>query len=122
MKRLLILLALTLLFTFTFAQDPNWNFKEWGGDFAGFVGVIIVLIAAGRRYVFKTLDGDAVKGIAVLLGVALGVASSFAGVFDGWFTGATTGLLAGLASFVGVDVLRDVVIGQGMSGKSEAAG
>jgi low temperature requirement protein LtrA len=118
MKRLLIFL--TLLLGVAFAQDPNWNFKEWGQDFAGFVGVIVVLIAVGRRYAFKSLDGDAVKGIAVLLGVVLGVASSFAGVFDGWLAGATTGLLAGLASFVGVDVLRDVVIGQGMSGKSEA--
>jgi peptidoglycan/LPS O-acetylase OafA/YrhL len=118
----LIVLLASLVVSFAFAQavEPNWNFTTWGGSLLAFAGGVSAIMAVVRRYVWKELDGELVKVVAIGVGVAAGISLSFTGQFDTILSGAINGLLAGLGSFLGVDALRDVVMGQGMSGKSGA--
>lgn len=116
MKRILFFMAILLLIGLAFAQaiEPNWDITAWGTDVATLAGGVIAIMAILRRYVIKDLDGELVKIVAVIVGVLTGVALSFTPLLDGSIlAGATHGLMGGLASFLGVDVVRDVVRGQG---------
>lgn len=112
--------ALLTLFALAFAQvvEPNWNVGGWSGSLLLFAGGVISIVTVIRRYVWTTLDGPLVQAVAVAVGVVAGIGLAIAGQYDSILAGAWNGLLAGAASFLGVDVIRDVVGGQGTSGKA----
>lgn len=121
-NRLYRILAFSLIFTlvalaFAQAVEPNWNVTAWAGSLLAFAGGVSAIMAVIRRYAWKSLDGDLVKGVAVAVGVATGIVLAIFNQFDSIAAGAVQGLLAGLGSFLGVDVLRDVVGGQGKAGE-----
>lgn len=110
---LLVIVTLMLLMTWAYAQpEPNWQVNEWAASLAAFAGGVVAIVALIRRYLWKDLDGPIVQALAIGVGVAVGAAlGAMPGAFDGIVTGAWNGLLAGAASFLGVDVVREVVQG-----------
>lgn len=110
---LLVFLILMLLMTSAYAQpEPNWQVNEWAASLAAFAGGVAGIVALVRKYVWKTLEGPLVQAFAIGVGVVVGAGlGAMPGAFDGIVVGAWNGLLAGAASFLGVDVVREVVRG-----------
>lgn len=124
-NRIMLMLVLLLLGMALAAQavEPNWDFRSWAGNTVTFAGGVAAVTALLRRYVLKSLDGPAVRfvaiGVGVVLGAGLGLVPGDWG-FPSLLEGAWNGLMAGAVSFLGVDALRDIALGQGTSGSDSS--
>jgi len=112
MRRILVATSV-LVFGLAMAQDVGipTNLAEWFASQASLAAVVAALIALVRKHLWKGLDGVAVVGVSVALGIALaylGHRLNYLGA--DWFT---FGLIAGLLASGGVDALRGIVKGGG---------
>jgi hypothetical protein len=112
MRRILVA-ASVLAFGLALAQDVGIppNLAEWFVSQASLAAVVIALVALIRKHLWKGLDGVAVVGVSVALGIVLaylGHRLNYLGA--DWFT---FGLTAGLLASGGVDAIRSVLKGGG---------
>ena len=108
-----ILAASVLVFGLALAQDVGIppNLAEWFVSQASLAAVVAALVALIRKHLWKGLDGVAVVGVSVALGIALaylGHRLNYLGA--DWFL---FGLMAGLLASGGMDALRGIVKGGG---------
>ena len=108
-----ILAASVLVFGLALAQDVGipTNLADWFVSQASLAAVVAALVALVRKHVWKSLDGMAVVGVSVALGIVLaylGHRLNYLGA--DWFT---FGLTAGLLASGGVDAIRSVLKGGG---------
>jgi hypothetical protein len=121
MRRILVA-ASVLAFGLALAQDVGIppNLAEWFVSQASLAAVVIALVALIRKHLWKGLDGVAVVGVSVALGIVLaylGHRLNYLGA--DWFT---FGLTAGLLASGGVDALRGIVKGGGGGAPGGAGG
>ena len=118
MKRLFrfSLASFLLMFAlaFAFAQgvaDIPLDFANWFVDAAKLSVAVVAIVAAGRKYVFKTLDGSAVPIAALVLAVFISVLGFFLHQFGGaldLFGAIIYGLTAGIQAVALVEGGRAV--------------
>jgi hypothetical protein len=119
MRRTLVA-ALVLVFGLALAQDASipTNVTEWFTSQVSLAAVVAALVALVRKHVWKSLDGVAVVGVSVALGIVLAHLGHRLGYLGtDWFV---FGLTAGLLASGGVDALRGIM--KGGSGASSGAG
>jgi small basic protein len=105
MRRILVA-ASVLAFGLTLAQDVGIppNLADWFASQAALAAVVAALVALVRKHVWKSLDGPAVVGTSVALGVVLAYLGHRLGYLGSdWFT---FGMVAGLLASGGVDAIR----------------
>jgi len=112
MRRILVT-ASVLVFGLALAQDASipTNVAEWFTSQVSLAAVVAALVALVRKHVWKSLDGVAVVGVSVALGILLSYLDhrlSYLGA--NWFA---FGLAAGLLASGGVDALRAITRGGG---------
>jgi len=112
MRRILVA-ASVLVFGLALAQDVGIppDLAEWFASQASLAAAVAALVALIRKHVWKSLDGVAVVGVSVALGIALaylGHRLNYLGA--DWFP---FGLMAGLLASGGMDALRGIVKGGG---------
>jgi uncharacterized membrane protein len=106
-----ILAASVLVFGLALAQDASipTNVAEWFTSQVSLAAVVAALVALVRKHVWKSLDGVAVVGVSVALGIVLAYLGHRLGYLGAdWFV---FGLAAGLLASGGVDALRAIVKG-----------
>jgi hypothetical protein len=91
------------------AQDVGIspNLAEWFASQASLAAVVAAIVALIRKHLWKGLDGVAVVGVSVALGIVLahlGHRLNYLGA--DWFT---FGLVAGLLASGGVDAIRSIL-------------
>jgi hypothetical protein len=114
MRRILAT-ASVLALGLALAQDVGipTNLAEWFASQASLAAVVAALVALVRKHVWKSLDGVAVVGVSVALGIALAYLGHRWGYLGAdWLT---FGLMAGFLASGGVDAIRNVLKG-GSSG------
>ena len=102
------LVALALLGSLALAQggDIPTDISQWFASTASLAAVVAALVALIRKHILKTLDGLAVVGVSLVLGVGLAYVGKLLGYLGGdWLL---FGLSAGLMASGGVDLLRSV--------------
>lgn len=118
MKRITLFLLVLILTGVALAATldvmppiPDLDLEGWARDSAAFAGVIAFVVYLVRTYVWRALDGDAVKTFSVILGALGGAALGLlTGFFDGnVISGIAHGLTAGVFSFIGVDAGRSIL-------------
>ena len=113
--------ALVLTLGPALAQDASTSTSvaEWFASQASLAAVVAALVALVRKHVWKGLDGPAVVGVSVALGIALAYLGHRMGYLGAdWFV---FGVAAGLLASGSVDALRSIVKG-GSGGAPENAG
>jgi hypothetical protein len=110
-----------LVFGLALTQDVGIppDLAEWFASQASLAAVVAALVALIRKHLWRGLDGAAVVGVSVALGIVLahlGHRLGYLGTND-WFV---FGLAAGLLASGGVDALRGIMKGGG--GASSGAG
>jgi small basic protein len=121
MRRILVT-ALVLALGLALAQDVSipTNLAEWFVSQASLAAVVAALVALVRKHVWKSLDGPAVVGTSVALGVILAYLGHRLGhLGSDWFT---FGMVAGLLASGGVDALRGIAKGGGSGAPGGASG
>jgi small basic protein len=121
MRRILVT-ASVLAFGLALAQDAGIppNLAEWFASQASLAAVVAALVALIRKHLWKSLDGVAVVGFSVVLGIVLaylGHRLNYLGA--DWFT---FGLVAGFLASGGVDAIRSIVKGGGSGAPGGAGG
>jgi hypothetical protein len=121
MRRILAT-ASVLALGLALAQDAGipTNLAEWFTTQASLAAVVAALVALVRKHAWKSLDGVAVVGLSVALGIALaylGHRLNYLGA--DWFT---FGLMAGLLASGGVDAIRGALKGGGGGAPSATSG
>lgn len=114
------LVALALLGPMALAQgeDIPTDIAAWFTDVASLAAVVAALVALIRKHVLRSLDGVAVVGLSLALGVALAYLGHRMGyVGPDWLT---FGIGAGLAASGGTAWLRSIASGGG--GKNAPGG
>jgi hypothetical protein len=114
--------ASVLVFGLALAQDVGIppNLAEWFASQASLAAVVVALVALIRKHVWKSLDGMAVVGVGVALGIVLAyLGHRFNYLGADWFT---FGLMAGLLASGGVDAIRGALKGGGSSAHGGAGG
>jgi uncharacterized membrane protein len=117
-----ILAASVLVFGLALAQDASipTNVAEWFTSQVSLAAVVAALVALVRKHVWKSLDGVAVVGVSVALGIVLAYLGHRLGYLGAdWFV---FGLAAGLLASGGVDALRGIVKGGGGGAPGGASG
>jgi len=112
MRRILAT-ASVLALGLALAQDASipTNVAEWFVSQASLAAVVAALVALIRKHLWKGLDGVAVVGVSVALGIALAYLGHRLNYLEAdWFT---FGLMAGLLASGGVDAIRSVLKGGG---------
>jgi len=85
------------------------DISAWFASTASLAAVIAALIALVRKHVLRGLEGVAVVGVSLVLGVALAYAGKLLGYLSNdWLM---FGLSAGLLASGGVDLLRGIARG-----------
>ncbi len=110
MRRTLAM-ASVLAFGLALAQDVGIppNLADWFVSQASLAAVVAALVALVRKHLWRGLDGPAVVGVSVALGIALAFLGHRLGYLGAdWFI---FGLAAGLLASGGVDALRAIVKG-----------
>jgi hypothetical protein len=110
------------VFGLALAQDVGMppNLADWFVSQASLAAVVAALVALIRKHVWKGLDGPAVVGVSVALGIVLGYLGHGLGYLGSdWFT---FGMVAGLLASGGVDALRSIAKGGGSGAPSGASG
>jgi len=121
MRRILVA-ASVLVFGLALAQDGGIppDLAEWFASQASLAAVVAALVALVRKHLWKALDGVAVVGVSVALGIALAYLGHRLGYLGAdWFT---FGLMAGLLASGGVDAIRSVLKGGGGGAPGGAGG
>ncbi|AZF88267.1 rhomboid family intramembrane serine protease [Meiothermus phage MMP7] len=94
------------------AQDTgsiSTDISQWFASTASLAAVVAALMALVRKHILKGLDGLAVVGVSLVLGVGLAFLGKTLGYLGGdWLL---FGLSAGLMASGGVDLLRSVTRG-----------
>jgi hypothetical protein len=121
MRRILVT-ASVLAFGLALAQDVGIppDLAEWFASQASLAAVVAALVALIRKHVWKGLDGLAVVGVSVAVGIVLaylGYRLSYLGA--DWFL---FGVVAGFLASGGVDALRAIVKGGGGGAPGGAGG
>jgi hypothetical protein len=121
MRRILVTTSVLAL-GLALAQDVGIppNLAEWFASQASLAAVVAALVALVRKHVWKGLDGVAVVGVSVALGIALaylGHRLNYLGA--DW---PTFGLMAGLLASGGVDAIRGTLKGGGGGAPGGAGG
>jgi hypothetical protein len=101
--------ASVLTFGLALAQDVGIppDLAEWFASQASLAVVVAALVALIRKHLWKGLDGVAVVGVSVALGIALAYLGHRLGYLGAdWFT---FGLVAGLLASGGVDAIRSIL-------------
>ena len=113
MRKLVALAPLALLGSVALAQgeDIPTDISQWFTSTASLAAVVAALVALIRQHILKGLDGLAVVGVSLALGVALAYAGKLMGYLGGDWP--LFGLSAGLMASGGVDLLRSVTRGSG---------
>jgi hypothetical protein len=112
MRRILATVSVLAL-GLALAQDVGIppDLAEWFASQASLAVVVAALVALIRKHLWKSLDGVAVVGVSVALGIALaylGHRLSYLGA--DWFT---FGVMAGLLASGGMDAIRSAMRGGG---------
>jgi hypothetical protein len=121
MRRILTA-ASVLAFGLALAQDASipTNVAEWFASQASLAAVVAALVALVRKHLWKSLDGPAVVGVSVALGIVLAYLGHRLGYLGAdWFV---FGAAAGLLASGGVDALRTIVKGGGSGAPGGASG
>ena len=85
--------------------------SQWFASTASLSAVVAAVVALVRKHVLKSLDGVAVVGVSIVLGVLLAFVGKLLGYLGGdWLV---FGLSAGVLASGGVDLLRGVAKGGG---------
>ena len=116
-----VLAVPVLVFGLALAQDVGIspNLAEWFASQASLAAVVAAIVALVRKHLWKSLDGVAVVGVSVVVGVVLAYLGHRLDYLEAdWLV---FGLTAGLLASGGVDALRAIVKGGG-SGAPEGAG
>lgn len=103
-----VAIAVGLLFGFALAQDASipTDISQWFASTASLAAVVAAVVALLRKHALKTLDGLAVVGMSLVLGVVLAFLGNRLGyVGADWVV---FGLSAGLIASGGVDLLRGI--------------
>jgi|GEM_PF-6234215 len=111
--RKILVAASVLVLGLALAQDAGIppNLAEWFASQASLAAVVAALVALIRKHLWKGLDGVAVVGVSVALGIALAYLGHRLGYLGAdWFA---FGLTAGLLASGGVDAIRSVLKGGG---------
>jgi hypothetical protein len=112
MRRILVT-ASVLVFGLALAQDVGIppDLAEWFASQASLAAVVAALVALIRKHVWKGLDGLAVVGVSVAMGIVLAYLGHRLGYLGAdWFL---FGVVAGFLASGGVDALRAIVKGGG---------
>jgi hypothetical protein len=115
MRKTLAVLTLTLAPALAQGEGIPPNLADCFVSQASLAAVVAALVALVRKHIWRSLDGAAVVGFSVALGIVLAYLSHLG---EGWFT---SGLVSGLIASGGVDALRAIAKGGG-SGAPEGAG
>ncbi len=121
MRRTLVT-ASVLVFGLALAQGESvpTDVAEWFVSQASLAAVVAALVALIRKHFWKGLDGVAVVGVSVAVGIALAYLGHRLGhLGPGWLT---FGLMAGLLASGGVDAIRGIVKGGGESAPGDSPG
>ncbi len=121
MRRILVT-ASVLVLGLVLAQGENipTDVAEWFASQVSLAAVVAALVALIRKHLWKGLDGPAVVGVSVAVGVVLAYLGHRLGYLGaGWFT---FGLMAGILASGGVDVIRGVLKGGGGSAPGDSPG
>ena len=113
------LVALTLLGSMALAQgeDIPTDIAAWFTDVASLAAVVAALVALARKHLWRSLDGVAVVGLSLALGVALAYLGHRMGyVGPDWIT---FGLMAGLGASGGTAYLKSLAGGGGKDAASD---
>jgi len=108
MRRLAVL---ALLGSMALAQggDIPTDIAAWFADVASLAAVVAALVALARKHLWRSLDGVAVVGLSLALGVALAYLGHRMGyVGPDWIT---FGLMAGLGASGGTAYLKSLAGG-----------
>lgn len=100
------LVALALLGSMALAQgeDIPTDIAAWFSDVASLAAVVAALVALARKHLWRSLDGVAVVGLSLALGVALAYLGHRMGYVDAdWLV---FGLMAGLGASGGTAYLK----------------
>lgn len=103
------LVASTLVLGLASAQDVGIppNIADWFASQASLALVVVALVALVRKHVWKTLDGPAVVGASLILGIGLAYIGHRLGYLGAdWLV---FGLGAGVLASGGVDAVRAVL-------------
>ncbi len=93
---------------------------EWFTSQVSLAAVVAAMVALIRKHVWKGLDGVAVVGVSVVVGIALAYLGHHLGYLGpGWLT---FGLMAGILASGGMDVIRSIVKGGGGSAAGGGSG
>ena len=106
MRKLVALAPVALLGSMALAQgeDIPTDIASWFADVASLTAVVAALTALIRKHVLRSLDGVAVVGLSLALGVALAYLGHRMGyVGPDWIT---FGLMAGLGASGGTAYLK----------------
>jgi small basic protein len=112
MRRILAMLSVSAL-GLTLAQDVGIppDLAEWFASQASLAAAVAALVALIRKHLWKSLDGVAVVGVSVVLGIALAHLGHRLGYLGAdWLT---FGLMAGLLASGGMDAIRSAMKGGG---------
>ncbi len=101
------------LFGLALAQEGNipTDISQWFASTASLATVVAALVALARKHILKGLDGLAVVGVSLVLGVGLAYVGKLIGYLGGDWP--LFGLSAGLMASGGVDLLRSATRGNG---------
>ncbi len=116
------LAASVLVLGLALAQDVGIspNLADWFVSQASLAAVVAALVALVRKHLWKSLDGPAVVGVSVALGIALAYLGHRLGYLGAdWFV---FGVTAGLLASGGVDAVRGILKGGGGSAPGDSPG
>lgn len=118
MRKLALLGSMALLGSVALAQEGGipTDIASWFTDTAALAAVVAALVALIRKHVLRSLDGVAVVGLSLALGVGLAYLGHRMGyVGPDWFS---FGLMAGLGASGGTAYLKSLAGGRGKDAPS----
>lgn len=96
---------------------PDFDLAAWAADTAILAAAVVFLTAVVRKWLWRSLDGEAVPLFSTALSVLIAIGLHFLGHLDSLSAALSHGFAAGVLAFGGVDAVRGVL----QTGKPAAA-
>src|SRR5690625_3848818 len=88
---------------------PSFDLAAWAAVTAELAAAVVFLTAVVRKWLWRSLDGEAVPLFSTALSVAIAVGLYFLGHLDTLSAALSHGVAAGVLAFGGVDAIRGVL-------------